>query len=203
IYEPAAAHCPELTAPTGIHNPILQAQLQPGDIVLSRIDLSDCPVTEVFCHAYQLYDGYWMHAGIVTHTDGEPGLVEATNPGGVAHRPLSNTSLSDDITVIRVNAPLEVRRAAADYALSMVGSPFSKDYYDKSRTDAFYCSQLIWAAYQSVNIDLDSNYLLTDATFTARFDASPLMQAMVMQYADGGVTPDDLLVSEHTTQIYH
>ncbi|MDM8001096.1 MAG: YiiX/YebB-like N1pC/P60 family cysteine hydrolase [Dehalococcoidia bacterium] len=39
------------------------------------------------------------------------------------------------------------RQTAADYAREQLGKPYNWIFVDKWRTDAFYCSQLCWAAY--------------------------------------------------------
>jgi uncharacterized protein YycO len=39
------------------------------------------------------------------------------------------------------------RQTAADYARKQLGKPYNWIFVDKWRTDAFYCSQLCWAAY--------------------------------------------------------
>lgn len=45
---------------------------------------------------------------------------------------------------------------AAAYAARQVGKPYSWDFFNKYRTDQFYCSQLVWRAWLSVGIDTET-----------------------------------------------
>ncbi|NJK32884.1 MAG: hypothetical protein HC927_11020 [Deltaproteobacteria bacterium] len=111
---------------------------------------------------------------------------------------------SQQIVVLRVDAPEHVRRAAAEYAIAQDGKPFNHAYLNKNRTDAFYCTQLIWRAYLEAGVDLDANYLLTDPTFIARY-ASPNSDRL--NPIPGGIVnwlviPDDFFNSELVQIIY-
>lgn len=176
--------------------------LEPGDIILTRRDPRTChPIFEITCHAYVLYNGYWMHNAIVVERDGVLQLVESTSEAGVTLRGLDSPyiAFASDVTVVRVDAPPEVRRAAADYALAQVGKPFSWRYFHKGRTDAFYCSQLAWSAYQQVGIDLDANYLLEQPLFRLIYTATGTQTAYwTFALARTTVSPDDLVRSPHT-----
>lgn len=176
--------------------------LEPGDIILSRRDPLTChPLLEITCHAYMLYNGYWMHNAIVVEQDGELKLVNAVAGAGVTVRELDSPYLAfaSDVAVIRVDAPESVRRAAADYALAQVGKPFSWRYTDKTRTDAFYCSQLAWQAYAQVGINLDANELLDDTGFWAAYSATgPQTKLGALALTWFTVSPDDLMESPHT-----
>jgi len=49
-----------------------------------------------------------------------------------------------------------MRMRAADYALAQIGKPYNLNFLDPEREDAFYCSQLIYKAYQQVGVDLNT-----------------------------------------------
>ncbi len=53
--------------------------------------------------------------------------------------------------------------AALRYAMRQEGKPYSSDFYNKNRTDQFYCSQLVWKAWKIMGYDLDRNggYVVT------------------------------------------
>lgn len=202
IHEPSAIHCPGFDTPTGLANPLLQAQLMPGDIIVARIELSDCPPRELWCHAYHLYDGYWLHSGIIVeHADGLA-IVDASSADGVALTPLDAADLAGDVAIVRATVPKSVRHIAAENAKALVGAPFNYWYQNKNRTDAYYCSQLVWAAYAQVGIDLDSNFLLVDQRYIAQYAAFPPLLNFALAVAESGITPDDLVASTHTTIIY-
>lgn len=49
------------------------------------------------------------------------------------------------------------KSAAVAYAKKQLYKPYNSSFFDKTRTDAFYCSQIVWRAYKSQGIDLDKN----------------------------------------------
>ncbi len=185
---------------------ITEADMQPGDIVLARRDLATCRPLNYKCQAFRLFDGYWLHTGIVvTGPDGTLHLAEATPERNVSVLPLeqamSSFSFSREFALLRVDAPPEVRQAAADYALAQQGKLFSEAYWDKGRTDGYYCSQLVWAAYLHAGVDLDSNYLLSDPAFMARYAGSWVTLSGAVAALRVIVTPDDFLHSPHTVVV--
>lgn len=57
---------------------------------------------------------------------------------------VNDTSISEDY-------------AAADWCYSQRGKPYNWNFFDKDTRSAFYCSQLVWAAYNDLyGIDLDT-----------------------------------------------
>jgi uncharacterized protein YycO len=183
---------------------IMQADVQPGDIVLARRDLSTCSPLNYKCQAFRLFNGYWLHTGmVVTGPDGTLHLAEATPERNVSVLPLEQamSSFSQAFMLLRVDAPPGVRRAAADYAAAQAGKPFSEAYWHKARTDGYYCSQLVWAAYRHAGVDLDSDYLLGDPAFMARYAGSLVTLGGAVAALRVIVTPDDLLHSPHTVVV--
>jgi hypothetical protein len=50
----------------------------------------------------------------------------------------------------------EMRRTVADYCLAQVGKPYNLNFLNTETEDAFYCSQLVYKAYQKIGIDLNT-----------------------------------------------
>ena len=49
-----------------------------------------------------------------------------------------------------------LRRLVAEYCLAQVGKPYTLNFLNAEREDAFYCSQLAYKAYQQIGIDLNT-----------------------------------------------
>ena len=49
-----------------------------------------------------------------------------------------------------------MRRIVADYCLAQVGKPYNLNFLNTETEDAFYCSQLVYKAYQKIGIDLNT-----------------------------------------------
>ncbi len=45
-----------------------------------------------------------------------------------------------------------------DYALKQIGKNYNSNFIDKLTEESFYCSQLVWAAYQAAGIQIDFNH---------------------------------------------
>lgn len=50
----------------------------------------------------------------------------------------------------------EMRKAVAEYCLAQVGKPYNLNFLNAETEDAFYCSQLVYKAYQKIGIDLNT-----------------------------------------------
>lgn len=46
--------------------------------------------------------------------------------------------------------------SAAGYAASQVGKGYNWNFFDKNRTDKFYCSQLVWRAWLNAGINTET-----------------------------------------------
>ena len=94
----------------------------------------------VFCHAaLVVYSGYYY--AFAVGPDGDSGVWWNTR---------DQLHQYSHASVQRVDTwPLSSNRRqnAADYAYKQLGKPYNWIFIDKWRTDAFYCSQLCWAAY--------------------------------------------------------
>ena len=145
--------CPSIAGATGL-SPALdpddilfvpgwREDIEPGDILLhntgSVIDL--------------VLD--WTHAGIYVGNDK---VVEAV-ANGVIYNDIDKWDDDKNVALLRVNsASKSQREAAATWAEGQVGKSYSFWWYEK-RTDpsslAWYCSELVWAAYKNIDIDID------------------------------------------------
>ena len=83
----------------------------------------------------------------------------------------------DDIKGLRVSTSYSKKKGAVSYAQLQLGEPYSL-FTTRNSTSSWYCSKLIWAAYKSQGLDLES-------TFNAMM-----------------ITPGDLLESPHTSVFY-
>jgi len=98
-----------------------------------------------------LFPGVFCHAAIVKYR-GSSALFSIGPDGdnGVWWNSQSRLKEYSHASVQRVDTwPLSSnrRQTAADYARKQLGKPYNWIFVDKWRTDAFYCSQLCWAAY--------------------------------------------------------
>jgi uncharacterized protein YycO len=98
-----------------------------------------------------LFPGVFCHAAIVKY-QGSSSLFSIGPDGenGVWWNSRSLLHQYSHASVQRVDTwPLSStrRQNAADYARNQLGKPYNWIFIDKWRTDAFYCSQLCWAAY--------------------------------------------------------
>lgn len=57
------------------------------------------------------------------------------------------------------NAGSAEYRRAAIFAEKQIGKPYNWDFFKKKRTDAYYCSQLVWQAWLSAGIDVEKGSL--------------------------------------------
>jgi uncharacterized protein YycO len=131
--------------------------LQPGDILL---------VANPTDRWWIRYPVFWSHIGIVT----ERGVVDAArDPRGDAANsrpswysveavPYYGYQVAYDIIALRVKCPPEVRLAAARYADSKIGFPYSSTYrqvaFSRRDTSHYSCASLMWQAYKTQGIDL-------------------------------------------------
>lgn len=46
--------------------------------------------------------------------------------------------------------------SSANYAFNQLGKPYNGNFFNKNRTDQFYCSQLVWRAWLESGIDIEA-----------------------------------------------
>jgi uncharacterized protein YycO len=146
-------------APNGLNT----CDLQAGDILLSQ------QVGGLYAAENLLFDGYWTHAGIYNgcgmitessgHCDSWWQLWTCSDKPGVEVKPIEDSGFwsAPDWAILRTKSDGGKRDAAVTYAKAQEGKKYNWIYPDKWTTDKFYCSQLVWRAYQKQGTDLDSN----------------------------------------------
>jgi uncharacterized protein YycO len=154
---PCSTTCSE--APNGLNT----CDLQAGDILLSQ------QVGGLYAAENLLFNGYWTHAGIYNgcgmitessgHCDSWWQLWTCSDKPGVEVKPIEDSGFwsAPDWAILRTKSDGGKRDAAVTYAKAQEGKKYNWIYPDKWTTDKFYCSQLVWRAYQKQGIDLDSN----------------------------------------------
>jgi uncharacterized protein YycO len=112
----------------------IKAAIQPGDILLSRIRWH---LTNVFIPKF------WKHAAIVSM---RKTVIEAVGEGVVETNLFDFVATKDYICVLRLRAIDSVHLQAAMNAQNEVGSLY--DYEFETEDDEYYCSELVYWAYQ-------------------------------------------------------
>jgi len=51
---------------------------------------------------------------------------------------------------------INMRTAVAKYILAQIGKPYNLNFLNPETEDAFYCSQLLYKAYQTIGINLNT-----------------------------------------------
>jgi hypothetical protein len=163
------------------HTGIDICQLQKGDILLAFGQLGSIPQV-----ARMIAGTYWFHVAIwvddQTNFDGKL-LAHATGPSTY----VSNTDQVKtqsvyetywwtgtglyDWAVIRPLTTETIKTQAVTYAGSKADQQnpdilYNISFLDKNREDRFYCSQLVWKAYQKQGLDLEADKGLVNPVVT-------------------------------------
>jgi len=160
-WQPAPPPCPTTCsqAPNGLNT----CDLQAGDILLSQ------QVGGLYAAENLLFNGYWTHAGIYNgcgmitessgHCDSWWQLWTCSDEPGVEVKPIEDSGFwsAPDWAILRTKSDGGKRDAAVAYAKAQDPKKYNWLYPDKWTEDKFYCSQLVWCAYQKQGVDLDSN----------------------------------------------
>ena len=93
--------------------------------------------------AFDIPDSTWD----VERMTSQRGMVLDTFHGVVS--PLEGQGFSEE-------KESQMRTAVAKYCLAQVGKPYNLNFLNAETEDAFYCSQLIYKAYQQVGINLNT-----------------------------------------------
>lgn len=142
-------------------------KLKPGDIVVDRSPGG------ALAHLHGLGGTYYTHAAIVVvnpHYAADPehhlpvALVEAVREGVKLEEYNGGASINEGggaipFEVLRPFVPQSARGAAAAFARSQVGKPYSPHGIPHPGSqgtglDAYYCSGLVWRAYKEAGYDL-------------------------------------------------
>lgn len=125
---------------------VIKELIQPGDILLSHIRGE---------FANMLIPGFWSHGAIYTGDLGQypETVVEAVTSGTNDDQDLRGfISSKDYVWVLRpLFANKEERISAAKWAQSKIGAPYDWMFeYTQSNNKAFYCFELVGAAYDAI-----------------------------------------------------
>ncbi len=92
---------------------------------------------------------------------GDGQIIDALPEGGIQVRTLEGFVADSGAYVIAhrlVEWSEAVAQGAVDYAIAHIGTPYDYNYFGgKDTEDVMYCSEMVWRAYLSQGIDLDSN----------------------------------------------
>jgi len=92
---------------------------------------------------FEVYDGIWDTEFMAR----KRGLLFDTLYG--VSYPLAGREFSEDDET-------HIRTRVAQYCLAQVGKSYNLNFLDADTEDAFYCSQLVYKAYQQTGIDLNT-----------------------------------------------
>jgi hypothetical protein len=130
--------------------------MQPGDIIV----MDSIGSWWLYPIEQLLYGDYWGHTGIYI---GNNEVIEAI-PSGVTRHDIEQADGfwrgAHYYLVLRLSpgvAPASKAQAAADVAKQQKGKPYNF-FFDKNRTDMFYCTHLVWYSYKQPPdpVDLES-----------------------------------------------
>ncbi len=97
-------------------------------------------------------------------------IVEAISDGVV--RSVVDDQRFDDraVTILRTAEPFAIRRQAVDFCVSQIGKKYLLDFAKETSRDEpdWYCSELVWAAYYNLGLDLETDSLLNEPGVTPR-----------------------------------
>ena len=71
---------------------------------------------------------------------------------------IDDLKIEEFIVVLRFyNLEEEKIEGVINYAALQLGKPYNNDFIIKSKSDSYYCSQLVYKSYLSIGLDIDSN----------------------------------------------
>ncbi|MEJ5187411.1 MAG: YiiX/YebB-like N1pC/P60 family cysteine hydrolase, partial [Candidatus Geothermincolales bacterium] len=122
----------------------LEGELQPGDILLGRCELSPVPSLSPWNN--------WTHAALYC---GRGEVVAASNPLDDVERGSLAGWVPPNMTwvvFLRVRTDEDTRKRAVQWALEKVGKQYSANWVSKGvDKESWYCSEFIWAAYMAAS----------------------------------------------------
>ncbi len=97
-------------------------------------------------------------------------VIEAISEGVV--RSIIDDQRFDDkaVTILRTAEPFSVRRQAVEFCVSQIGKKYLLDFAKETSRDQpdWYCSELVWAAYYNLGLDIETDSLLNEPGVTPR-----------------------------------
>lgn len=148
--------------------------LQTGDIVCTMNGKPDILPGEFWRLVGRLVPGDVDHVAVYLGPDGR--CIEAGSRGVITYHVPAHGWDTERMALERgllldtfygVASPLDglglseqeedqARLAVVEYCLAQVGKPYNLNFLDPEREDAFYCSQLVYKAYQQIGVNLNT-----------------------------------------------
>ena len=182
--------------------------LMKGDIVFTRANTA-------FSNAAQFFTS-WVHAGMVKDVQNDQSY-ESFYPGGVkTYNPKSDWPEGYSWSVKRVKptslSRSQIEKAVDDAEFFYDRKPyfpehivsyknrgdFVAEFADKNNTSSFYCTKLVWKAFEWQGIDLDSER--TTAKVDNNFFHGYTDWGASNKWAWIGVSGDDIYYSKHLSE---
>ncbi len=119
--------------------------------------------------------------------DDEAFITIAGADAQVAILTLEDMRASNDyVAVLRCNKITnEQIESVVSYATAQIGKSYNMDFINKWDEEKFYCTQLVWASYQHVGIEIDSNGdEITDYGAVLASDISRSNNLEVVKYSE-------------------
>jgi len=128
---------------------------QGNSINLNELEKGDI-LFEFSGNSVSIIPGYWSHLALyLGNINGTPSVIESTL-NGVNINSLQNFVKDYRVSVAKVNLSNKSRKKIINWAISKKGLPYDFFMYTKEENGtSYYCSELIWAGYKQVGIDLD------------------------------------------------
>ena len=125
------------------------SELDAGDLLFSRTGITN------------FIPGYWAHTAIFAGIDenGQAWILETKRGLGLKKNPIEQFLEREHVVVAKVkNVNKENKVKVVEWIKERLGLPFDYFYPTKNIIDEkYYCSEIIWAAYKQIGVDLDTN----------------------------------------------
>ncbi|MBU3160052.1 hydrolase [Clostridium frigoris] len=121
---------------------------KPGDILISITDDKNTDINAIMMGSIS------THAAVV---DSDPQKVLEVYQNNVENRENDWRTRYKKILVLRPKTNEETIKGAIEYGHTQLNKHFNFDFFNKTTTDRFYCSQFVWRCYFNNGIDLDRN----------------------------------------------
>lgn len=131
-----------------LYNSSGKAVGKPGDILISITDDKNTDINAIMMGSIS------THAAIV---DSDPKKVLEVYQNNVENRANDWRTRYKKILVLRPKTNEETIKGAIEYGHTKLNTHFNFDFFNKTRTDKFYCSQFVWRSYFNNGLDLDRN----------------------------------------------
>lgn len=126
----------------------------PTDVEIGDILIGHSPNSDPYI------PGYWTHNAMVTYEEnGEWFVVEAWFTGVRITKLSEYMARYNDVAILRVDSASDSqKKKAVRFALAQIGKPYDFAVWTKQVYGySYYCSELVWAAYKTVRIDIDAH----------------------------------------------